>query len=43
MRTAAAGTFAAVAAAEASPIIFTPEAISRIGDAVAADKKDDAL
>lgn len=43
MTSAVAGTFAAVAAAEASTIIFTPEGISRIGDAVAADKKDDAL
>jgi hypothetical protein len=41
MTTAIAKTFAAVAAAKASPIVFTLERIPRIGGAVAADKKED--
>lgn len=42
MTTGVFGTFAAVAAAEASPIILTLERIARTGEAVAADKKEDA-
>ncbi|GGG13894.1 hypothetical protein GCM10010924_48780 [Rhizobium wenxiniae] len=42
MTTAVAATFAAVAAAEASPIILTLERIARTGEAMAADKKVDA-